>query len=282
MSDDRVTTFDTPTGWRAVGRYGLLVVVSVIVLFPVYTTVIAALKPGNKVLVNPLVPDAFTLDVFRDAWNEGSLGRYMLNSIVVAVIVTVAQVVTSVMSAYAFAILEFPGRDVLFLAFLATLLVPVEATLVVNRQTIDSLGWLNSYQGLTVPFLATAFGTFLIRQVFLTLPRDLRDAAAIDGVGHLGFLRHVAVPLVRPTIGAMASLAFLSTWNQYLWPNLITTENDMNTLQSGLRVLSQSSGVDRPNLVMAGVIIAFLPIVVVLLVFQRQLVRGLTSGGVKG
>lgn len=282
MSDDRVTTFDTPTGWRAVGRYGLLVVVSVIVLFPVYTTVIAALKPGNKVLVNPLVPDAFTLDVFRDAWNEGSLGRYMLNSIVVAVIVTVAQVVTSVMSAYAFAILEFPGRDVLFLAFLATLLVPVEATLVVNRQTIDSLGWLNSYQGLTVPFLATAFGTFLIRQVFLTLPRDLRDAAAIDGVGHLGFLRHVAVPLVRPTIGAMASLAFLSTWNQYLWPNLITTENDMNTLQSGLRVLSQSSGVDRPNLMMAGVIIAFLPIVVVLLVFQRQLVRGLTSGGVKG
>lgn len=282
MSDDRVTTFDTPTGWRAVGRYGLLVVVSVIVLFPVYTTVIAALKPGNKVLVNPLVPDAFTLDVFRDAWNEGSLGRYMLNSIVVAVIVTVAQVVTSVLSAYAFAILEFPGRDVLFLAFLATLLVPVEATLVVNRQTIDSLGWLNSYQGLTVPFLATAFGTFLIRQVFLTLPRDLRDAAAIDGVGHLGFLRHVAVPLVRPTIGAMASLAFLSTWNQYLWPNLITTENDMNTLQSGLRVLSQSSGVDRPNLVMAGVIIAFLPIVVVLLVFQRQLVRGLTSGGVKG
>jgi sn-glycerol 3-phosphate transport system permease protein len=282
MSDDRAFHFDSPTGWRAVGRYGLLVVISVIVLFPVYTTVIAALKPGNKVLVNPLVPDAFTLDIFRAAWSEGNLGRYMLNSIVVAVIVTVAQIVTSVLSAYAFAVLEFPGRNVLFLAFLATLLVPLEATLVVNRRTVDSLGWLNSYQGLTVPFLATAFGTFLMRQVFLTLPRDLRDAAAIDGVGHLGYLRHVAVPLVRPTIAAMASLAFLSTWNQYLWPNLITTENDMNTLQSGLRVLSQSSGVDRPNLVMAGVIIAFLPIVVVLLAFQRQLVRGLTSGGVKG
>ena len=105
------------------------------------------------------------------------------------------------------------------------MLVPLEATLVVNRRTVDSLGWLNTYQGLAVPFLATAFGTFLIRQVFLTLPRDLRDAAAIDGVGHLGFLRHVAVPLVRPTIGALAALTFLSTWNQYLWPNLITTED---------------------------------------------------------
>jgi sn-glycerol 3-phosphate transport system permease protein len=281
VSNDQVT-YDTPTGARAVGRYGVLIVVSVIVLFPIYTTVVAALKPGNRVLVNPLVPDSFTLDVFRDAWTEGHLGRYMLNSLVVALIVTVAQVVTSVLSAYAFSILDWPGRNLAFIAFLATLLVPLEATLVVNRRTVDSFGWLNSFQGLTVPFLATAFGTFLIRQVFLTLPRDLRDAAAIDGVGHLGFLRHVAVPLVRPTIGAMASLAFLSTWNQYLWPNLVTTETDMYTLQSGLRSLAQSSGVDQPNLLMAGVIIAFLPIIIVLLVFQRQLVRGLTTGGVKG
>jgi sn-glycerol 3-phosphate transport system permease protein len=280
MSGD-ATTFDTPTGWRLVGRYGLLVAVSVIVLFPIYTTVVAALKPGNKVLVHPLLPDGITFDVLRQAWTDGHLGRYMFNSLVVAVIVTVAQVVTSVLSAYAFAVLEFPGRNILFIAFLATLLVPVEATLVINRRTVDSLGWLNSYQGLTVPFLATAFGTFLMRQVFLTLPRDLRDAAAIDGVGHFGYLRHVAVPLVRPTIGAMAALAFLSTWNQYLWPNLITTNADMYTLQSGLRALSQAR-LDQPNLVMAGVIIAFLPIVIVLLLFQRQLVRGLTSGGVKG
>ena len=281
MSGDQVT-YDTPRGLRAVGRYALLLLVSVIVLFPIYTTLVAALKPGNKVLVNPLVPSDFTLDIFRAAWNEGHLDRYMVNSIIVAVIVTVATVVTAVLSAYAFAILEWPGRNVVFLAFLATMLVPLEATLVVNRRTIDSLGWINTYQGLTVPFLATAFGTFLLRQVFLTLPRDLRDAAAIDGVGHLGFLRHVAVPLVRPSIAALAAMAFLGNWNSYLWPNLITTENDMYTLQSGLRALAQSSGVDRPNLLMAGVIIAFLPIVILLLVFQRQLVRGLTAGGVKG
>lgn len=281
MAGDATTMYDRPTGLRAVGRYGLLIVVSVLVLFPVYTTLVAALKPGNKVLVNPLIPDAFTLDVLRDAWTEGRLGRFLFNSLLVAVVVTVAQLVTSVLSAYAFAMLEFPGRTILFGLFLATLLVPLEATMVVNRRTIDSLGWLNSYQALIVPFLATAFGTFLLRQVFMTLPRDLRDAAEIDGVGHLGFLRHVAVPLVRPTIGAMALFSFLSTFNMYLWPNLVTTNSDLYTVQSGLRQLSQSA-LDEPNLVMAGVIIAAVPIVVILLLFQRQLVRGLTAGAVKG
>jgi sn-glycerol 3-phosphate transport system permease protein len=281
MAGDATTTYDAPTGWRAVGRYGLLVVVSVIVLFPIYTTVIAALKPGNEVLQNPLVPGPFTLDVLRDAWTDGNFGRYMLNSIVVTAIITVAQILTSVLSGYAFGILEFPGRTLLFVVFLATLLVPFEATVVVNRRTVDSLGWLNTYQGLAVPFLATALGTFLIRQAFMSLPRDLRDAAAIDGVGHLGFLRHVAVPLVRPTIGALALLTFLSSWFQYLWPVLITTESDMNTLQVGLKQISETR-LDQPNLVMAGTVIAAIPIFVVLLVFQRQLVRGLTAGAVKG
>ena len=120
-----------------------------------------------------------------------------------------------------------------------------------------------------------------MRQVFLTLPRDLRDAAAIDGVGHLGFLRHVAVPLVRPTLGALALFGFLNSWNQYLWPNLVVNEADMNTVQSGLRLLSQQA-LDRPNLVMAGTVIAAIPVAVALFVFQRQLVRGLTAGAVKG
>jgi sn-glycerol 3-phosphate transport system permease protein len=273
--------FDQPRGRRAVGRYLLLAFVAFLVLFPIYTTVVAALKPGSEVLNRPLVPGPFTLDVLADAWSTGRLGRYLFNSFVVAVIVTVAQVVTSVLSAYAFAMLDFPGRGVLFAAFLATLLVPLEVTLVVNRRTVDSLGWLNTYPGLAAPFLATAFGTFLLRQVFMTLPRDLRDAAAIDGVGHLGFLRHVALPLVRPTLGALALFSFLSTWNQYLWPRLIITQADMNTVQSGLRLLAQTN-LDKPNLVMAGTVIAAVPIFVVLVIFQRQLVRGLTAGAVKG
>jgi sn-glycerol 3-phosphate transport system permease protein len=277
----KYTSFDSPTGWRRAGRYTLLGIVTFVVLFPIYTTVIAALKPGNKVLENPLIPDALTLDVLAEAWSTGRLGRYIFNSLVVAIVITVFQLVTSVLAAYAFAILEFPGKNLIFVLFIATLLVPLEATLVVNYDTVDSLGWINTYQGLAVPFLATAFGTFLLRQVFLTLPRDLRDAASIDGVGHLGFLRHVALPLVRPTLGALALFSFLAAWNQYLWPNLVINKADMNTVQSGLRVLSKAN-VDQPNLVMAGTVIAALPVAIVLLTFQRQLVRGLTAGAVKG
>jgi sn-glycerol 3-phosphate transport system permease protein len=270
-----------PTGARLVGRYTLLGIVAFVVLFPVYTTVIGALKPSGKVLDNPLLPDAFTLDALQQAWTDGRLGRSLLNSLVVALIVTAGQLLTAVLSGYAFAILEFPGRNVFFVLFLATMLVPAEATLVVNRRTVGSLGWLNSYQGLAIPFVAAAFGTFLVRQAFLALPSELRDAARIDGAGHLQFLRYVAVPIVRPTLGALALFVFLSTWNQYLWPNLITTEAEMNTVQSGLKALRESA-LQEPNVVMAGTVIAAIPVVIALLIFQKALVRGLTAGAVKG
>lgn len=276
-----MTAERAPEGIRLVGRYTLLCIVAFVVLFPAYTTVIGALKPSGKLLDNPLLPDAFTLDVLQQAWTDGRLGRYLFNSFVVAAIITVCQVVTSVLSGYAFSMLDYPGRGALFVLFLSTMLVPLEATLVVNRRTIGDLGWLNSYQGLAIPFAATAFGTFLVRQAFLGLPSELRDAARIDGAGHLTFLRHVAVPLVRPTLGALALFSFLSSWNQYLWPNLVTTDADMNTVQSGLNSLRQAS-LQSPNLVMAGTVIAAIPIVIVLLVFQKALVRGLTAGAVKG
>jgi sn-glycerol 3-phosphate transport system permease protein len=279
--DETRAPWERSTRMGSIGRYALLGAIAVIVLFPIYTTVIAALKPGNKVLLHPLVPDSFTLDVLRDAWTEGNLGDYLVNSLIVAAAVTVGQVISSLMAAYAFAMLRFPGRNVLFVVFLATLLVPLEATVVVNRLTVDSLGWLNSYQGLIVPFLASAFGIFLLRQALLSLPRDLRDAALIDGVGHFGFIRHVAVPLVRPTLGALALFTFLGTWNAYLWPSLITTQERWNTVQIGLRQL-KAQALDAPNLVMAGTIIAAIPIAIVLLIFQRQLIRGLTAGAVKG
>ncbi len=281
LDPGRAREFDTPRGWRMVGRYVLLVVVALVVLFPIYTMVVAAFKPSDRFFVNPLVPDGFTLDVIREAWTAGRLGRYLFNSLVVALVVTAFQVVSSVLAAYAFAILKFPLKNLFFVLFIATLLVPLEATLVVNFDTVDALGWANTYQGLALPFLATAFGVFLMRQVFLSLPPDLRDAARIDGVGHLGFLIHIGIPLVRPTLGALALFAFLGSWNQYLWPNLIVNQTDMNTVQSGLRVLSRSN-LDQPNLVMAGTFVAAIPVAVVLLLFQRQLVRGLTAGAVKG
>jgi sn-glycerol 3-phosphate transport system permease protein len=272
---------DRTTPARRVGRYVLLIVTAAIVLFPIYVMVVGALKPGDKVLDQPLLPSNFTFDTLKDAWSDGHLARALVNSAVVSIIITLAQLITSVLAAYAFVFLDFPGKTILFAVFLGTLLVPLEATLTVNRRTIEDLHWLNSYQGLTVPFLATAFGIFMIRQVFLQIPKEMREAASMDGLGHFGFLREVAVPLSRPTIGALGLFAFLTSWNQYLWPVLITTDNDYNTVQTGLKALKQAS-LDRPNLVIAGTVIVAIPIFAMLIGFQRQLVRGLTAGAVKG
>jgi sn-glycerol 3-phosphate transport system permease protein len=281
LAAGRARAWDEPRGIRRVLRYALLVVIAAAVLFPVYTTVLAAFSPSDRVLDRRLIPGEPTFDVIAKAWTEGRLGRYLWNSFLVAMLVTIAQVVTSMLSGYAFAHLKFPGRRVGFALFLSTLLVPFEATVVVNLDTIEWLGGINTIRGLALPFMASAVGTFLIRQALLTLPSELRDAARVDGLGHIGYLRHVAIPLVRPTLGALALFSFLASWNQYLWPSQVVTRDDQHTVQSGLRLLGKS-GLNEPNLVMAGTVIAAVPIVIALVLFQRQLVRGLTAGAVKG
>jgi sn-glycerol 3-phosphate transport system permease protein len=274
---------DESYGVRKFGRYALLVLVAVVVLGPVYVTVIGSFKPGNKFLDFPrsLLPVDLTLDTLRDAWNLGHMSTYLANSVKVSFAITAGQIVTSVLSAYAFAFCQFPLRRTLFYVFLATLMVPAEATILANTKLMQSLHWTNSYRGLIVPFLATAFGTFLLRQVFLGIPPELREAAALDGVGHVRFLTGIAVPIARPTLGALGLFSFLAAWNQYLWPLRITDQDRFRTVQIGLKQL-RTSNVDRLNLVMAGTTIAAVPILIVLLLFQRQLVRGLTAGAVKG
>lgn len=268
---------------RVALRYGGLVTAAVVVLFPIYCAAVIAVQPASRLLEFPgiLIPTDPDLSTFGDAFDRGHLGRYLVNSAVVSVIITLGQVVTSVLAAYAFAFLRFRGKSLVFTLFLATLMVPAEVTIVANLQTVDSLGWRDSFQGLTAPFLAFAFGTFLIRQTFLGIPTELRDAAALDGYGHWGFLRQVAVPLARPAIAALGLFSFLLAWNQYLWPLLITEDADMRTVQIGLKSLA-SGRVDELNLVMAGTVVAALPILLLLLAFQRNLIRGLTSGAIKG
>jgi sn-glycerol 3-phosphate transport system permease protein len=280
---DRAEPADMPRGARLAGRYVVLALVAVVVLAPIYVTVIGAFKPGDEFLDYPrsLFPVDLTLDTFREAWTNGNLGRYLVNSTIVAVCITVGQVTSAVLAAYAFAFLDFPLKRGIFYVFLATLMVPAEATIVANTQTIQNLGWTDSYQGLVVPFLVTAFGTFLLRQVFLQVPKDLREAAQLDGLGHWRFLGAVAVPLARPSIGALALFSFLGAWNQYLWPQRITNEDAYRTVQIGLKTL-RDTNLDKLNVVMAGTVIAALPIFVVLVIFQRQLIRGLTAGAVKG
>lgn len=268
---------------RTVARYGGLVLAALVVLFPIYCAAVIAVQPVSNLLSFPgiLLPTDPDLSTFGEAFERGHLGRYLVNSAVVSVIITLGQIVTSVLAAYAFAFLRFRGKNLVFTLFLATLMVPSEVTIVANLQTVDTLGWRDSFQGLTTPFLAFAFGTFLIRQAFMGIPTELRDAAALDGYGHWGFLRQVAVPLARPAIAALGLFSFLLAWNQYLWPLLITEDDNMRTIQIGLKSLA-SGRVDELNLVMAGTVIAALPILILLLAFQRNLVRGLTSGAIKG
>jgi sn-glycerol 3-phosphate transport system permease protein len=275
---------DTVRGARKLGRYTLLIFLGVVVVFPIYAVLLQALKTGPDSLDHPrsLLPVDLTLSTIRAAWEQGDLGRLLLNSMFVSILVTIGVVITSLLAAYAFAFLNFPLKGPLFVAFLATMLVPAEVTVVINERTADSLGWINSYQGLIVPSLASTFGVFLVRQVFLQLPGELREAAALDGVGHLRFLWEVAAPLSRPTLGALALFTFLGTWNAYLWPSqVIRGDRTHETIQIGLERL-KNSDISKINLVTGGLVVAALPIFIMLVLFQRQLVRGLTAGAVKG
>ena len=287
-------------GWRAgpaiarrarvANRYLLLVVLSVIVLFPIYITVVNSFLPADKIAARPptLFPTHLLASGYSQAWTQGNVSSYLFNSFVVTFLIVAGQLVTSICAAYAFAFLRFPLKRTIFVVFLATMMVPFEVVFFTNLQTVVSMGHLpligrflglDTYGALVVPFLATGFGAFLVRQSFLSLPRDLRDAAELDGYGHLRFMWRVAVPLARPTIAALALFSFFDAWNQYLWPLVVT--DHYRTVQVGLRELSRVS-LDQINVTFAGTVLAAVPLLILLLVFQKQLVRGLTAGAVKG
>ena len=276
------TEVNQPTA-KKIAWYVVLTVLSVVVLFPVYMTLVRALStPAVYVREGqPLYPVGVQWGVFAKAFQQGDLGPKIVVSAVVTALIVAAQLVTSILAAYAFSFLEFPLRRVAFLIFMATLMLPIEVTLIPNAQTVRSLGWFNSYPGLAVPFMATAFGTFLIRQGFMGIPRDLLDASQLDGFGHLAFLRRVAIPVTRPVIASFAVIAFLGAWNQYTWPRAVITESRWETIQIGLKSVS-SSTVDQSNVGFAAAIIAALPVLALLILLQRQLIRGLTAGAVKG
>jgi sn-glycerol 3-phosphate transport system permease protein len=268
---------------KSVVWYQVQTVLSLLVLFPVYMALVRALSPAAAYILNGSPPYPVDTDwgVWSNAFSRGGLGSRLVISTVVTTIIVTAQVTTSILAAYAFAFLRFPGRRLVFLVFMATLLLPIEVTLIPNVATMQSWGLINSIPALSVPFLATALGTFLIRQGFLGVPRDLRDASALDGFGHLAFLWRVAIPVTRPVIASFTLIAFLSAWNQYTWPRAVTTEARYETVQIALRTLSTGSP-ETSNYAFAGALIAALPVVVLLIVFQRQLIRGLTAGAVKG
>jgi sn-glycerol 3-phosphate transport system permease protein len=268
---------------RSVARYVLLVAVSLIVLFPIYMTVVTSLLSAPNIARRPplLYPASPQWSNYSNAFSSGDLGVYLRNSAIQAIGITLAVLITSVLAAYAFTFVRFPFKRVLFAACLASLMVPAEVTIIPNYQTIAAFGWLNTFPALIVPFMASGVGIFLFRQSFRGLPGELRDAARLDGLGHVRFLTRIVVPLSTPVIGAFGVFAFLGAWNQYLWPLIVSRTNSTRTVQIGLRQLVGTSFSDI-GVRAAGTILAALPIFIVLLVFQRSLVRGLTTGAVKG
>lgn len=265
------------------GWYATLTALSLVILFPIYMLILRAIS-SPIAFINagqPLRLVEPEWDIFSRAWTDAGMARAMLVSVAITAVIMAAQFITSVLAAYSFAFLEFPFKKLMFAVVIGTLLLPIEVTLIANVRTIRELGWLNSVPGLSFPFLATALGIFLIRQGFMGVPRDLRDAATLDGFGHIGFMFRVAVPLAKPVIGSFLVISFLSAWNQYVWPRNATDSSNWQTVQIALRTLT-TTRIDEINLAFAGAIIAALPLVVLLVFFQRQMVRGLTAGAVKG
>jgi len=268
---------------RRVVRYVVLIAAAGVVLFPIYITVVDALLSPQQIVHRPpiLFPSSPRWSTFSTAYQSGNLGIYLRNSAIVTLATVAFELTTSVLAAYAFVFLRFPGRKILFFASLATLMVPFEATIIPNYQTIDHLGLLNTFPALVLPFIANGVGIFLFRQAFLSFPSEVCDAAQLDGCGHLRFLFRIVAPINRPVIGAFGLFAFLSSWNQYLWPLVVTQTNSVRTVQIGLRQLAQTN-FSQFDVVFAGTILAALPIAILLVAFQRQLVAGLTAGAVKG
>ena len=264
-------------------RFAVLCGLCALVLVPVYLNVVNALLPPKYrfAFPPPLWPKQATLAAFELAIRRGSLLRYLLNSTVVSTLITTGQTATSCLAAYAFTFLCFPGRRLLFWSVVATSVVPFEAIVVGNFRTVIQLGWLNSYPALVVPFLASGLGVFLLSRAFASVPPDLLGAGQLDGCGHLRLLRHIAAPVARPTIAALAVLSFVSAWSQYLWPLLVTTRSSRRTVQVGLAQLAGGE-LNSFSVLSAGSIIVVIPIALILIVFQKQLVRGLTDALVDG
>jgi sn-glycerol 3-phosphate transport system permease protein len=270
----------TPLWWLgSVVLVGATQVIGFGELRPLWRPLLLAGLTG--LFVTAIVVIAFGAGVWNSAYDTGRLGPALLRSLTITTMITGAQVVTSILAAYAFAFLRFPFKNLLFAVFMATLLLPLEVTLLANVQTIRNLGWVNSNAGLVTPFVATAFGTFLIRQGFKGVPPEIQDATRLDGYGHMAFLWRFAVPLTRPVIASFTVIAALGAWNQYLWPRAVIDDSTQQTAQLALRTIV-GTNVGEANRGIAAALLVALPVVALLVAFQRQIIRGLTAGAVKG
>jgi multiple sugar transport system permease protein len=262
--------------------HATLLTVGVIFLLPFVWAIGTSLKPMAELFqVTPnLIPSKPTWQNYFDVLDRVPFARFYANTIFVTAARVVGQVFLASLAAFAFSRLRFPGRDAIFLLLLAGLMVPDQVLIIPNYAIMRQLGWLDTYQGLIVPLLFSAFGTFLIRQYLLSIPPDYQEAATIDGANPFQIYWQIYLPLARPALAAFAFLVMLYSWNEFLWALIMTNNTEMRVLSVGIAML-QGQHFSNNALLMAAATMATLPVLVVFLFFQRQLVEGITLSGLK-
>ena len=258
----------------------LLATIAVLVIVPLLWMLSIALRPADETYALRLLPDSATLENFRHVLTEGEFPRYMLNSFFVSSVVTIVALWFHSMAAYALARMRFPGRELLFSLIFATLLVSLPVILVPLFILVRELGMLNSYAGLIVPAIFNAFGIFLLRQFYLGIPRELEEAAIVDGAGYWRVYWNIIMPLSRPILAALAVFFFLTNWNSFLWPLTITSDQDLWVVQMGIASF-QTQYSSAQQYVMAASTIVALPTMALFFIFQRQLVESIKTSGFK-
>lgn len=255
---------------------------ALVVLLPFIWMVATSFKDMSEIYVYPpkWFPSKLNLENYINAFTAAPFGRYYFNSILVAVTVTIGQLVTCSMAAFAFARLRFWGRDILFFIFLGTMMIPYNVTMIPSFMVLYWLGWIDSYAALIVPGLASAFGTFLLRQFFMTIPKELEEAAYIDGATKLQVLRRVIVPLSKPALATLSIFTFMGVFNDFIWALIVINSESMNTVQLGLAIF-RDRYITQWDLLMAGSVTAVLPILIIFFFAQKYFIQGITLSGLK-
>ena len=262
---------------------GMNILVSLIILLPLLYAVSIAFMPSGELFTMELNlwPKHPTVENFKLALERVPLVRFVVNSFFVAGAITLGQIISCSLAAFSLSFLDFKGKNVIFMIIMATMMLPGEATIISNYLTISGWGWLDTYQALIVPYLTSAMGIFLFRQFYLSFPMSLYESAKIDGCGSLRFIVSILLPLTKSAIGAMAVYTFINAWNMYMWPLLVTGSNNMRTVQIGIGMLDSVDS-QSITLMIAGVVMIILPSISIFIVGQKQLIRGMFSGAVKG
>jgi len=279
---------ETPApGRRAkprIGGYLAMIVAIGIMILPLVWMLLASFKQRAEIYTVPIqwLPQSFEISNYISALETVPFGNFFLNSLITTVIGAGVKIMLGLTTAYAVVFLEFPFKKFIFALVVFALLVPQQIVIIPNYTLVAELGWINTYQGLIVPGLASAFGTFLFRQHFLTLPISILEAAALDGASGWRRLWTFVVPISAPTIAAVALVSIVSEWNEYLWPLLVVDKAEMMTLPVGLTLLQNNDGITNWGVLMAGTVLITVPVLIVFFLLQRRIVTGLTSGAVTG